>query len=67
MEIFLKALAVYLLIGVIISVVGGAWKPLTRTRTYGVRIVQISFLIVGWLPALMAAFVTGKVAKEEKQ
>jgi hypothetical protein len=64
-ELLIKLLAIYLLVGACISYVGGAWAPLSKTRTYGVRRVQIIFLILGWLPMIMAQMVLHRTGKVE--
>ena len=53
MELAWKMAAIYLSIGLLISFVGGAFKPLTEQRTAAVATIQVLFLLTLWLPAMM--------------
>lgn len=53
MEILWTVLAIYLLIGVLISIVGRAWSPLRPGKTRGMWLLQLFFLVVLWLPSII--------------
>jgi len=53
MEFLWKALAVYLLVGVLISIVGKQWGPLRPGQTPTMRCIQLFFVIVLWLPSII--------------
>ena len=62
-ETMINLLGIYALIGVMISLLGGAWKGTTPTRTYGVKIVQILFLTFLWMPMLIIQVARGREAQ----
>lgn len=53
MEFLWKVLAVYLLIGLLISIVGKGWAPLRPGQTRGMWLLQLFFLVVLWLPSIV--------------
>lgn len=53
MDYTYSALALYLGIGALISLVGGAFRKRTAPRPVSVALVQICALVFLWLPLLM--------------
>lgn len=49
----MSVVALYLLIGVMISMIGGAWRPTSVTRPMSVKLTQIIYLITMWLPSMV--------------
>ncbi len=61
-----QAAATYVLIGLVISMLGGCWKPTTATRGLDVKIVQIAVLTFLWLPVMMIELVRGHGTTEPR-
>lgn len=59
-DIFFKLILMYLLIGLMISLLSGAWKKLEGQRTWGMKVLQIGVLWLLWLPVMMIETLRGR-------
>ena len=53
MEILWNAVLVYVLIGLLISIVGKAWGRLRPGQSRGMWLLQLFFLVFLWLPSII--------------